>query len=373
MSEIPAAFFRANHIGSLLRPEELKAIYRAYEAGEASQDERCAVEDRHIRRVVAHQRDLGLRSITDGEYRRLIYFGHFCDACSGFTMMESDAGLYENDKAVKYLSPVVTSKVRRLRPIAAHELGFVSKLAVPGVTQKVTLPSPADMHAFRYREGVSDQAGIYPELEEFFEDIAAIYRQELAELARNGARHVQLDDTTFTLFCDPKWRGRFEERGYDAEAFIGRYADWINRCIEDRPEGLTVGLHQCRGNNQGDWLFSGGYDAIAERLFAALNVDTFFLEYDSERAGGFEPLRFIPRDKTVVLGLVCSKTPVLEDADVLRRRIDAATRYFPIERMGLSPQCGFASTLPGNPLSEEHQWAKLSLVVDVARRTWGTA
>lgn len=370
---MPAAFFRANHIGSLLRPGELKEAYRAYEAGETSEESRRVVEDRHIRRVVARQRELGLRSITDGEYRRLIYFGHFCDACSGFTLMESEAGLYGNDKSVKYLSPVITGKVRRLKPIAAHELAFVRGLELPGITQKVTLPSPADMHAFRFREGISDRADLYPDLEELFEDIAVIYRQELVDLARNGARHVQLDDTTFTLFCDPAWRARFEARGYDAREFVGRYADWINRCIADRPPGLTVGLHQCRGNNQGAWLFSGSYEAIAERLFSSLKVDTFFLEYDSARAGGFEPLRFVPRGKTVVLGLVCSKTPVLEDADVLRRRIDDAARYFPLERMGVSPQCGFASTLPGNPLTEDDQWAKLSLVVDVARRTWGSA
>jgi 5-methyltetrahydropteroyltriglutamate--homocysteine methyltransferase len=372
MSDIPASFFRANHIGSLLRPAELKRIYQAYEAGAASQEERRAVEDRQVARVVARQRDIGLRSITDGEFRRLIYFGHFCEACSGFTMMESASGLYENDRAVTYLSPVITSKLRRVRPIAAHELSFVSELRLPDITQKVTLPSPADTHAFRYREGVSDQPWIYPDVEELFADVVAIYQQELAQLAQNGARHVQLDDTTFTLFCDPKWRARFEARGYDAQEYVGRYVDWINRCIEKRPPGLTIGLHQCRGNNQGAWLFSGGYEAIAERLFAGLNVDTFFLEYDSERAGGFEPLRFVPRDKTVVLGLVCSKTPVLEDVDTLCRRIDEAGRYFPIERMGVSPQCGFASTLPGNPLAEEDQWAKLSLVVDVARRIWGS-
>jgi 5-methyltetrahydropteroyltriglutamate--homocysteine methyltransferase len=201
-------------------------------------------------------------------------------------------------------------------------------------------------------------------------DIAAIYRAELADLAARGVTYVQLDDTTFTLFCDPKWKARFAARGYDPDVFVEKYVAWINSCVAGKPAGMTIALHQCRGNNQGEWLFNGGYDPIAEKVYTQLNIDTFFLEYDSERAGGFEPLRFMPHDKFVVLGLISSKSPVMEDPNALLRRLEAASQFFPRENMGISPQCGFASTAPGNPLTEEEQWAKLALVVKMSEKGW---
>ena len=363
--------FRADHVGSLLRPPELKEAYLAFEAGELSTAARQEIEDKHIRQVIAKQQELGLQTITDGEFRRLIYFGHFPDACHGFTLMESEIKFDEDGRSIKYMSPAITGKVSRRRPIAGPEVDFVQDLGLPhNVIQKVTLPSPADMHAFRYREGVSDQAGVYPDLDEFFADIAAIYQEEIADLAARGVRYIQLDDTTFTLFCDPKWRTRFAERGYDPDQFIDKYVDWINEAVANKPTGMTIAMHQCRGNNQGEWLFSGGYEAIAAKIFPRLHIDSFFLEYDSDRAGGFEPLRFMPKDKFVVLGLISSKVPELEAVEDLMRRVDEAEKYFPRNQMGISPQCGFASTAPGNPLNEDQQWQKLALAVEVAARAW---
>jgi 5-methyltetrahydropteroyltriglutamate--homocysteine methyltransferase len=224
------------------------------------------------------------------------------------------------------------------------------------------------MHYFRWREGVSEQA--YPDLEEFFSDLAAIYREELAELSQLGATYVQLDDVELALLCDPERRRETEARGYDPDELIGRYVDVTNAALDARPDGMVIAMHLCRGNNQGKWLGDGSYDYIAERVFGGLEIDAFFLEYDSERAGGFEPLRFMPDDKHVVLGLVTSKTPDLESSDALRRRIDEASSYVPLERLELSPQCGFASVEQGNPVTQDDQRRKLELVVEVAGEVW---
>ncbi|MEM8859885.1 MAG: 5-methyltetrahydropteroyltriglutamate--homocysteine S-methyltransferase [Chloroflexota bacterium] len=363
--------FRADHVGSLLRPQNLKQAYLDFKDGSLSAEAFKEIEDQEISRVINKQCDIGLKSISDGEFRRQIYFGHFIDACSGFTMMKSEIEFDETGRKIKYNSPAVTGKVKREHPVAGNEIPFVQLHLPDDTVQKVTLPSPADMHAFRYREGVSDQPEVYPDLDQFFEDITIAYQQEIADLASRGATYIQLDDTTFTLFCDPMWRKRFADRRYDPDQMIGRYVDWINACISERPANMTVALHQCRGNNQGEWLFSGGYEAVAEQIFGRLNIDTFFLEYDSERAGGFEPLRFVPQEKFVVLGLISSKSANLEKQDDLLRRIEEASNFFPQAQMGISPQCGFASTAPGNPLTEDDQWRKLEMVVNTAQMVWG--
>jgi len=362
--------FHADHVGSLLRPRSLKRAYEQFEEKAISLSDLRMIEDQAIEKVVTKQQSIGLQSITDGEFRRTIYFGHFTAGCHGFTNMQSEIKFDEEGKSIKYNSPTVTGKIFRKQSITGHEIDFVQQRLEHGNRQKVTLPSPADMHAFRYREGISDQPSVYANLEEFFADIARVFQEELADLGSRGVNYVQLDDTTFTLFCDPKWKKRFAQRGYDPDEMVKRYVNCINEAISKRPEGMTLAMHQCRGNNQGEWLFSGGYEAVAEATFGQLNIDTFFLEYDSERAGGFEPLRFLPKDKFVVLGLISSKTPQMEDKDSLKRKVDAAAQFFPRERLGISPQCGFASTAPGNPLTEDIQWRKLDLVVELANELW---
>jgi len=363
--------FHADHVGSLLRPDNLKQAYAQFEAKTISLEKLRLIEDKAIEKVVEKQQEIGLQSITDGEFRRTIYFGHFTTACDGFTNTLSEIKFDEEGKSIKYLSPTVTGKIARKKAIAGHEISYVQERLKTGNRQKVTLPSPADMHAFRYREGISDQSGVYEDLDQFFDDIAKVYQEELEDLAARGVNYVQLDDTTFTLFCDPKWKKRFAERGYNPDEMVNRYVNWINACISKRPEGMMISMHQCRGNNQGEWLFSGSYEAVAEATFSRLNIDCFFLEYDSERAGGFEPLRFIPKDKFVALGLISSKSPQMEDKDTLLRKIDQAAKFFPKERLGISPQCGFASTAPGNPLTTEIQWEKLSLTVEIGKELWG--
>lgn len=360
-------FYHADHVGSLLRPNYLKEARQAFDQGHIPYTELQSLENQAIDSVVAKQESLGLQAVTDGEFRRAIYFGHFNEKVEGYTMMESEISFDEDGKQITYLSPAVTGKLKWVRGIATEELAYLQQRTKQ--TAKVTLPSPTDQHMFRYREGLSD--AVYPDLDQFFEDVVEVYRQEFKALAQAGAQYVQLDDTTFTLFCDEKWRQRVVERGYDPHALLQQYITLINKVAESAPAGLTVAMHMCRGNNQGEWLFSGGYDAVAEPLFNKIAIDSLFLEYDSERAGTFEALRYIPQDKFVVLGLITSKSPELEDADDLLRRIEEAGVYFPIERMGLSPQCGFASTLPGNPLDENAQWEKLALAVRVAERLWG--
>jgi 5-methyltetrahydropteroyltriglutamate--homocysteine methyltransferase len=359
--------FRAEHIGSLLRPPGLLAARQAAEAGRLSPEALRAEEDAGIREAVRLQEDVGLQAITDGEYRRGIYFGHFPAAVSGFTEMESELTFRDaGGGMLRFRAAVVTGRLVRRHGIATEEFRFVRGLTRR--TPKVTLPSPGSQHFLRWRRGISDRA--YPDLETFFADVTAIYRAELAELATLGATYVQLDDVPLGLLCDERHRDAFVAKGYDPAAMIERYVALTNASLAGRPPGMVVGVHVCRGNNQGKWLGEGGYEDVAARVFPALAVDAYFLEYDSPRAGGFEPLRHVPPGRTVVLGLVSTKTPVLESADELRRRLDAAARLVPLERLALSPQCGFASTAPGNPLTPDEQRRKLELVVEVARRTW---
>ena len=360
--------FRAEHIGSLLRPPALLAARKAAEDGRLSPEGLRAEEDLHIHDAVRLQEGVGLEVITDGEYRRGIFFGHFSAAVSGFTEMEAEMSFRgAGGEALRYRAAVVTGRLVRQRGIATDEFRHVRSLTAR--TPKVTLPSPSSQHFLRWRPGVSDR--VYPDLDEFFADVAAIYRAELAELAALGATYVQLDDVPLGLLCDPYHRETFRAKGYDPAAMLRRYVDLVNTAVAGRPPGMTVGIHVCRGNNQGKWLAEGAYDYVAADAFGTLAVDALFLEYDSGRAGGFEPLRHVAPGHWVVLGLVSTKTPVLEESDDLCRRIEAAARLVPLERLALSPQCGFASTAPGNPLTPAEQRRKLELVVDVARRVWG--
>jgi 5-methyltetrahydropteroyltriglutamate--homocysteine methyltransferase len=354
--------FRAEHIGSLLRPPELRAARNTL-SGDALRE----LEDRFIDEAILGQERVGLESITDGEFRRSIYFGHFAQAVDGFTEMEATSVFKDaQGRELRYTTPVVTGKLERRRGIATEELAYVQKRTKR--TPKVTLPSPESQHFFRFRESVSD--AVYRDLDEFFRDVARVYREELGELARRGATYVQLDCVAIPLLCDPKHREAFRARGYDPDRFVPRYVDLFNDAVRSRPSGLTLGVHFCRGNNQGKWLGEGGYDTVAEEVFRRLDADALFLEYDTARAGGFSPLQHVSSDKRVVLGLVSTKTPVLESEDALMRRVEEASRFVPLERLALSPQCGFASTEAGNPLTPDDQWRKLELVVRTAGRVW---
>lgn len=360
--------FRAEHIGSLLRPEALKTARADFDVGRLPLDELRRIEDEHIVDVVRLQEEVGLKSISDGEFRRLIYFGHFPEAVSGFTQMTSELDFKDAEgNPMKYTTPVVTGKIRRERGIATGEYQFLKSHTKQ--TPKVTLPSPCSQHYFRWRDGISDKA--YPDIEEFFADVATVYREEIAELAAMGAVNIQLDDVSLPLLCDARQREQFKARGYDPDEWVGTYIEMNNQGLKGRPAHVAVGIHLCRGNNQGKWLGEGGYDYVAERMFNDLDVDYLCMEYDSPRAGSFEPLRFMPRSKTVVLGLISSKSPEMENPDDIKRRIDEATRFIPLENLALSPQCGFASTAPGNPITPDIQRAKLELVVSIARDVWG--
>ncbi len=360
MSQPP---FRAEHVGSLLRPPSLLALRHA----DHTDEELRAAEDAAILDAISFQEDVGLQSITDGEFRREKYFTHFAQAVDGFGRAPGSITFHdESGKPMIYETDVITGKLRRARGIATGEYGFVHDHT--SRTPKVTLPSPGAQHHFRFQKGLSDVA--YPDLEELFADLAQIYREELAELAALGATYVQLDDVAFALLCDPEHRAQVQADGTDPDELVARYVRLTNDALAGRPEGMTIGMHLCRGNNQGKWLGEGGYEPIAEQVFGNLEIDAFFLEYDSERAGGFEPLRHLSPRATAVLGLVSTKTPELERKDEVVRRIDEASRIVPIERLAVSPQCGFASVEEGNPVTPDDQRRKLELVVDVAATVW---
>ena len=361
--------FRAEHIGSLLRP---KALLDARYASPPL-DERTlrALEDEHIARVIRWQESIGLQSITDGEFRRESWRLGFVSKVAGFSRADAvgDVDVQRDDagNAAKIGSaPLAVARVRRTGPIVADEVAFARRHAT--CTVKATLPAPSYLHYPRGDACVDPV--VYPDIEAFFDDIVDVYVAELEAVAAAGGRYVQLDEVAQTVLCDETLRDAVRARGDDPDQLIGRYIDLINRIARSRPEGMAIGVHMCRGNAMGKWMASGGYERIAEQAFGSLEVDAFFLEYDTARAGGFEPLRFVPDGKSVVLGLVSTKTPRLESADDLRRRIDEASRYVPLERLGISPQCGFASRDLGTALTFADQEAKLRLVLDTAAAVW---
>jgi 5-methyltetrahydropteroyltriglutamate--homocysteine methyltransferase len=361
---------RAEHVGSLLRPQELKDAFRARAAETMSDADFRAIQDRAIADVVALQEEIGLRSITDGEFRRSAWSAGFVWALDGLEPRDS---LYEfhDDRGdvIRWQTCFAAGKIRRTRPIALEEYRFVRSLTDCDV--KVTMPAPSFLHFFRGREAVDP--AVYPDLGEFWDDVVAVYRAELADLAEAGAKYVQLDEVPTAMLCDDAVRSRVRSSGEDADGLVSTYLDAVNRVLDERPAGMTVGMHLCRGNLRGHWMASGSYAKIAERVFNEATVDAFFLEYDTARAGDFTPLRFMPETKRVVLGLVSTKSPSLETKDELRRRIDEAARFVALDRLAISPQCGFASTVGGNPLTLDDERAKLRRVVEVAEAVWGTA
>jgi 5-methyltetrahydropteroyltriglutamate--homocysteine methyltransferase len=358
--------FRAEHIGSLLRPRELKEAFSGRAAiGEAAYNEilkRCIVD------AIRMQEDAGLQSITDGEFRRVAWSMGFVSALEGFEYKQSLFEFHDDaDNSQRWDTCRAISPIRRPHGITTEEFEFVRRHTRH--TPKVTMPAPSFIHFFRLDDCA--EKSVYPDLAEFWSDLVDIYQQELAALSELGATYVQLDEVPIAMLCDDDVRAKVRAHGADPDTLVITYTDVVNRILEKRPPGMTIGMHLCRGNLRGRWMASGSYEAIADQLFNSAKVDGFFLEYDSPRAGDFSPLRFMPKDKFIRLGLVSSKTPALEDESALRSRIDEAARFAPIENMGISPQCGFASTVGGNPLSVHDQKAKLDLVALTAHRVWG--
>jgi 5-methyltetrahydropteroyltriglutamate--homocysteine methyltransferase len=346
--------FRADHIGSLLRPKKLRDAFR-----NLSGHELRAVQDECIREVVKLQRDCGLEMLTDGEFRRISYWEKFVRLTRGLEVRDAvftfhDAEGHES----KFTAPYVSGKVARAQPITLDEFSFQN--------QKMTMPSPSTMHFYRF----TDWGSAYDKAEAFFRDLGKVYQAEIADLAKAGCRYVQIDEVAVAILCDPAARDSVKAAGEDPDRLVDLYVDAINEAVKNRPPQVTVGVHVCRGNYKGMYLSEGGYDSVAEKFFNRTNVNHFLLEFDTPRAGGFAPLRHVPKDKGVVLGLVSSKTPTLEKVDELKRRTDEAAKYVDLGRLAVSPQCGFASTMGGNPVTEADERAKLKLCVDAASQIW---
>jgi 5-methyltetrahydropteroyltriglutamate--homocysteine methyltransferase len=364
--------FRADHVGSFLRPLALLDARERRRKGEISAAALREVEDAAIRDVVRFQEDLGLRGITDGEFRRTYFHIDFLEQLAG---VETKGGIsvafHSAAGNVDFAPPVmhVISPVRHVKPIQVADFKFLQ--SVTRRTPKVTIPSPTMLHFRGGRAAISREA--YPNMEMFFADVASAYRAEIRALADAGCRYLQLDDTNLAYLCDEKMREGARKRGDDPNELPRRYARLINAAIAERPADMTVCVHLCRGNFKSAWVAEGGYEPVAEVLFNDLAVDGYFLEYDDARSGDFAPLRFVPKGKIVVLGLVTTKLDALESGDALKRKIDEATRVIPLDQLCLSPQCGFSSTVHGNAIAREAQAAKLRLVVDTAKAVWGTA
>jgi len=363
--------FRAEHIGSLLRPPELLRARAEHEASRLSADELHKREDEFIRQAVALQEEIGLQSITDGEYRRGVFYTDFvCRGLGGASVYyESERMFFVDDQGNKIAVPLIKihDRLRWRAPIHVDDFTFVQSLTPHAV--KITIPSPTIGYSVT-GENVSKEA--YPDLAQMTEDIIDAYQKELRALTDAGCRYIQIDEVPIALYCDLKRWERLSGQGIDPRKVLFEvFPQLINKALANRPVSLHIGRHLCRGNNQSGWISEGGYDPVAEMLFNQINVDSYFLEYDTARAGTFEPLRFVPKNKTVVLGIVSSKLPQLESRDELKRRIDEAAKYIDLDQLALSPQCGFASTAPGNKLTPEQQRAKLRLIVEVAREVWG--
>jgi 5-methyltetrahydropteroyltriglutamate--homocysteine methyltransferase len=365
--------FRADHVGSLLRPAALLDARARKAAGEITADELRAIEDEAIRDVVRMQRDVGLRSATDGEFRRTSWHMDFIYRLGGVHSTDEKIKVHfrnaDGELDFESAALAVDGPIRLGETIFGDDFSFLASTVDSGVTAKLTIPSPSMVH---YRGGrAAIDPAVYPDEDAFWADLSAAYAEQVRRVAALGCRYLQLDDTSLAYLNDPEQRRLLDARGDDAEHQHLRYIRQINAAIRDRPAGLSVTTHMCRGNFRSSWAAEGGYDFVAEALFSELAVDGFFLEYDDERSGGFAPLRFVPPGKMVVLGLVTTKSGKLESKDDLKRRIDEASRHVPLEQLCLSPQCGFSSTVEGNVLSYDEEVAKLRLIVETADEVWG--
>jgi 5-methyltetrahydropteroyltriglutamate--homocysteine methyltransferase len=359
--------FRADHVGSLLRPAALKEARAKREAGEISAEALRETEDREIKAVIAKQEAIGLKSITDGEFRRAFWQIDFLERLDG---VES----YLGERKVKFQGvqpkPVLLRVKDKLGGYTPHPMieHFKFVQANTKQTPKMTIPSPSSLH-FRYGRQAVPEA-LYPDMDDFYRDLGQSYKKAIGAFADAGCRYLQLDEVNLAYLCDPELRDQVRARGDNPDTLPATYAKLINSALVDIPSDMTISMHLCRGNFRSTFVAAGGYDPIAETLFNDINVHAYFMEYDSERAGGFEPLRFVPKGKTVVLGLVTSKSGTLESKDHIKRRLDEASKFIDLDQLCLSPQCGFASTEEGNALAEDEQWAKLRMIVEIAEEVW---
>jgi 5-methyltetrahydropteroyltriglutamate--homocysteine methyltransferase len=363
--------FRADHVGSFLRPKALLDARDQYAKGEISAAALRQVEDKAIAEIVAFQQDIGLQSITDGEFRRTYFHIDFLEQLGG-VKTDIPVTIRKPDGTEELAPPVmrVIDKVRHVRDIQRADFEYLKSQVGAGRTPKVTIPSPTMLHFRGGRAGISKAA--YPELDpEFYDDVAKAYGDELRSLSEAGATYVQMDDTNMAYLCDERMREAARARGDDPNELPHRYAAFINKVVAQKPAGMTLAMHLCRGNFKSTHAAAGNYEPVAEALLAEMNLDAYFMEYDDDRSGDFRPLRYLPKGKTVVLGLVTTKFGEMESKDTLKRRIAEAAQYAPLEQLALSPQCGFSSTVHGNNIAVEAQRAKLRLVVETAQEVWG--
>jgi 5-methyltetrahydropteroyltriglutamate--homocysteine methyltransferase len=366
--------YRADHVGSLLRPPELLKAREDHAAGRIEDQQLRAAEDEAIRDVVRMQEEVGLKSATDGEFRRATWHMDFIYQLGGIGRADREIHVqFRNEKGVLDWHPAalqVKEKVRLERPIFADHFEFLKSVASDGQTPKLTIPSPSMVHYRGGRAAVDES--VYPDLDDFWSDLTSAYADQVEAVHELGCRYLQFDDTSLAYLNDPQQREMIAAQGSDAEHLHEAYIRHINEALASKPDDLAVTTHMCRGNFRSSWVAEGGYDFVAEALFNELGVDGFFMEWDDARSGGFEPLRFVPKGKVVVLGLVTTKRGELEDADLLKRRIEEASRYVDLDQLCLSPQCGFSSTVEGNELSYEQEVAKLRRIVEVAAEVWGS-
>ena len=372
MSLRPNPPFRADHVGSFLRPLYLLEAREQRAKGEISAEQLRAVEDRAIAEIVDFQQDVGLQSITDGEFRRTYFHIDFLDQLGG-VKTDIPVTIRKPDGSEELAPPAmrVIDKVRHVKDIQRADFEYLKSRVRAGLTPKVTIPSPTMLHFRGGRAGISREA--YPELDPvFYDDVAKAYGEELQSLADAGCTYVQMDDTNMAYLCDEKMREAARQRGDDPNELPHRYAAFINKVVAHKPAGMTLAMHLCRGNFKSTHAAAGNYEPVAEALLSEMKLDAFFLEYDDDRSGDFRPLRYLSPGKLVVLGLVTTKFGEMESKDTLKRRIDEAARYAPLEQLCLSPQCGFSSTVHGNNIAVEAQRAKLRLVVETAQEVWGS-
>jgi 5-methyltetrahydropteroyltriglutamate--homocysteine methyltransferase len=361
--------YRADMVGSLLRTAPLKEAREKHHRGGISDADLRAVEDREIRAVIGRQEEIGLQAVTDGEFRRAYWHFDFLEHLDGVTSVEADSGMHFKGGIGITKALRITGKVG----FSGHPMIDHFRFVKDNTTRvaKMTIPGPSMLH---YRGGRKMMnMGVYPEMDAFYADVGAAYKTAVKAFYEAGCRYLQLDDISFAYLCDPEQRAMLRRRGDDPERQPDIYAGMVRQALEDKPSDLTVTMHLCRGNFRSTFIASGGYEPVAELLFNAMPVDGYFMEWDTDRAGGFKPLRFLPAGKTVVLGLVTSKTGTLEKKDDIKRRIDEAAEFADLDQLCLSPQCGFASTEEGNILAEDEQWAKLRMIVEVAEEVWGRA